>query len=100
MAGSAVLKELAGDAHSAFLRENHVIDIVRHYPAKGIDGASLAAGLRPLQPRLYSIASSTTAVPDEVHLTVSTVRYGLNGEERFGVPRRLRGRGHGRPPFQ
>lgn len=83
--GAAALKELAGDARSAFLRENHVIDILRRYPAKGIDAAALAAGLRPLQPRLYSIASSATAVPDEVHLTVSTVRYGLNGEERFGV---------------
>lgn len=83
--GAAALKELAGDARSAFLRENHVIDILRRYPAKGIDAAALAAGLRPLQPRLYSIASSATAVPDEVHLTVSTVRYGLNGEERHGV---------------
>ncbi|MGX5721744.1 assimilatory sulfite reductase (NADPH) flavoprotein subunit [Shinella zoogloeoides] len=82
---AAALKELAGDARSAFLRENHVIDILRRYPAKGIDAAALAAGLRPLQPRLYSIASSATAVPDEVHLTVSTVRYGLNGEERHGV---------------
>jgi len=83
--GSAELKELTGDARSAFLRENHVIDIVRRFPVRGVDAAALAAGLRPLQPRLYSIASSATAVPDEVHLTVSTVQYALNGEERFGV---------------
>ncbi len=85
LSGAAALKDLAGDARSAFLRENHVIDIVRRYPARGVDAAALAAGLRPLQPRLYSIASSVTAIPDEVHLTVSTVRYDLNGEERFGV---------------
>ncbi len=83
--GAAALKELTGEARSAFLRENHVIDIARRYPAKGIDAAALAAGLGPLQPRLYSIASSATAIPDEVHLTVSTVRYDLHGEERFGV---------------
>lgn len=83
--GSSVLKDLAGDARSAFLRDNHVIDIIRHYPVKGIDAAALAAGLRPLQPRLYSIASSATAVPSEVHLTVSTVQYALNDEARFGV---------------
>ena len=85
LSDAAALKDLAGDARAAFLRENHVIDIVRRYPVTGVDAAALAAGLRPLQPRLYSIASSAKAIPDEVHLTVSTVRYGLNGEERFGV---------------
>jgi sulfite reductase (NADPH) flavoprotein alpha-component len=43
------------------------------------------AGLRPLQPRLYSIASSAAFAPDEVHLTVSTVRYELHGQPRTGV---------------
>ncbi|MBF8795315.1 bifunctional nitrate reductase/sulfite reductase flavoprotein subunit alpha [Pseudomonas monteilii] len=32
--------------------------------------------LKPLQPRLYSICSSPIAHPGQVHLTVSTVRYG------------------------
>ena len=43
------------------------------------------AGLRPLQPRLYSIASSLAARPDEAHLTVSTVRYMLHDVPRTGV---------------
>ena len=43
------------------------------------------AGLRPLQPRLYSIASSLAAAPDEAHLTVSTVRYALHDVPRTGV---------------
>ncbi|MGH8417196.1 MAG: molybdopterin-dependent oxidoreductase [Pseudomonas sp.] len=36
----------------------------------------LLDSLKRLQPRLYSIASSSKAHPHEVHLTVSTVRYG------------------------
>ncbi|MBP1883969.1 assimilatory sulfite reductase (NADPH) flavoprotein subunit [Sinorhizobium mexicanum] len=87
--GSKALQALRGeentDARATFLRANHVVDIVRQFPATGIDAQSFAAGLRPLQPRLYSIASSASAIPDEVHLTVATVCYQLNGEERYGV---------------
>ena len=37
----------------------------------------LVDGLRPLQPRLYSIASGPSAHPGEVHLTVGEVHYDL-----------------------
>jgi len=70
---------------AAFLHDNHVIDIVRAFPAQGVGADALIAGLRPLQPRLYSIASSLAAAPDEAHLTVATVRYELNGSARAGV---------------
>jgi sulfite reductase (NADPH) flavoprotein alpha-component len=72
-------------ARNTFLRQHHVLDIVERFPVPGIDADALLAGLRPLQPRLYSIASSLAAVPDEAHLTVSTVRYDLNGRPRTGV---------------
>ncbi|MGE0005446.1 MAG: assimilatory sulfite reductase (NADPH) flavoprotein subunit [Parvibaculaceae bacterium] len=77
--------ENASEARAAFLRGHHVIDIVRGFPVPGIDAATFVAGLRPLQPRLYSIASSLDFAPDEAHLTVSTVRYELNGAPRSGV---------------
>ena len=35
--------------------------------------------------RLYSIASSMAANPDEVHLTIGAVRYDAHGRERKGV---------------
>ena len=35
--------------------------------------------------RLYSIASSISANPDEVHLTIGAVRYEAHGRERKGV---------------
>jgi sulfite reductase (NADPH) flavoprotein alpha-component len=73
------------DARNEFLRGHQVIDIVRAFPAPGVAPVALTAGLRPLQPRLYSIASSPLAVDDEAHLTVSTVHFTLHGTPRFGV---------------
>jgi NADPH-dependent sulfite reductase flavoprotein alpha-component len=41
--------------------------------------------LKPLQPRQYSISSAPEAHPDEVQLTVSTVRFGPEHRRRHGV---------------
>ena len=68
-----------------FLEQNHVADIARRFPVPGVEAADLLAGLRPLQPRLYSLASSRALVGDEAHLTVSPVRYELHGSSRGGV---------------
>lgn len=87
--GAAKLEALLGEgeqeARSAFLRNHQVLDIVRAFPAPGIAPVALLAGLRPLQPRLYSIASSPLAAENEAHLTVSTVRFTLHGSPRCGV---------------
>jgi sulfite reductase (NADPH) flavoprotein alpha-component len=89
LSGAAALQRLRGpeqaEARAAFMREHHVVDIIRQFPVPGIDAEALARGLRPLQPRLYSISSSLAAAPDEAHLTVSTVRYRLDGQPRAGV---------------
>ncbi|TAN01928.1 MAG: sulfite reductase [NADPH] flavoprotein alpha-component, partial [Rhizobiaceae bacterium] len=89
LTGASELEALKGEGaretRAAFLEGNHVIDIIRRFPAPGIDAQTFLAGLRPLQPRLYSIASSAATAPDEVHLTVSTVHYELNGQPRSGV---------------
>jgi sulfite reductase (NADPH) flavoprotein alpha-component len=84
---SALAAVKAGDQsqRAAFLREHHVIDVLRQFPVKSVDPQVFVTGLRPLQPRLYSIASSRAYAPDEVHLTVTTLRYALHGEERTGV---------------
>ncbi|MEO0751825.1 MAG: sulfite reductase flavoprotein subunit alpha, partial [Pseudomonadota bacterium] len=50
-----------------------------------VEAHILAAALRPLQPRLYSISSSPKAHPGEVHLTVGEVLYDLADRTRKGV---------------
>jgi sulfite reductase (NADPH) flavoprotein alpha-component len=89
LSGAGELQSLIGVDRVAervqFLDRHHVADIVRRFPVSGVDPQDLLAGLRPLQPRLYSLASSQAAVGDEAHITVSPVRYELHGTARGGV---------------
>ncbi|AIN47130.1 NADPH-dependent assimilatory sulfite reductase flavoprotein subunit [Candidatus Palibaumannia cicadellinicola] len=59
------------------------IDMIRGAPTV-LRPEELLKLLRPLMPRLYSIASSQAEVSDEVHLTVSVVRYEIDGRMRTG----------------
>ena len=67
----------------AAVTDRQIADILRANPI-ALTAEQLAAALRPLQPRLYSIASSQTNLPDEVHTTVAVVRYAIDGAEREG----------------
>nr|WP_221444219.1 assimilatory sulfite reductase (NADPH) flavoprotein subunit [Rhodanobacter sp. MP7CTX1] len=69
---------------SALLASDQPIDLLRRYPAIWKPEA-LVAALRPLTPRLYSIASSPQLVGDEVHLTVAVVDYEAHGSPHFGA---------------
>ncbi len=62
-----------------------LLDLVQDYNLKGIPAGEFIAVLRKIPARLYSIASSSKSFPDEVHLTVRTVRYEARGRERYGV---------------
>jgi sulfite reductase (NADPH) flavoprotein alpha-component len=62
-----------------------VLDALNCVPGLQIDALELLACLPSMTPRLYSIASSLRANPDEVHLTVGRVAYDVNGRERLGV---------------
>ncbi|AKM09112.1 assimilatory sulfite reductase (NADPH) flavoprotein subunit [Croceicoccus naphthovorans] len=80
-----LLHEDRSGERSVFLHTHHIIDIVRRFPVADIMPQGLVSALRPLQPRLYSLASSHAAVPEEAHLTVAPVRYDLHDEARCGV---------------
>jgi sulfite reductase (NADPH) flavoprotein alpha-component len=62
-----------------------VVDILGAYPRAKFTAEELVKVLRKLQPRLYSIASSPKAWPEDIHLTVAVVRYEQHGRPRQGV---------------
>jgi sulfite reductase (NADPH) flavoprotein alpha-component len=64
---------------------SEVVDVVREHPPRGLDATGFAKLLRPLAQRLYSIASSLNATPDEAHLTVGVIEYQARGGQRRGV---------------
>jgi sulfite reductase (NADPH) flavoprotein alpha-component len=57
--------------------------MVRRAPTE-LDAQQLVDLLRPLTPRLYSIASSQAETESEVHITVGVVRYDIDGRPRTG----------------
>ncbi|GLQ44997.1 sulfite reductase [NADPH] flavoprotein alpha-component [Dyella lipolytica] len=82
-----LLSPASRDALSHLFSRWQVLDLLQRHPASWT-ADSLVAALRPLAPRLYSIASSQSVVGEEVHLTVSHVDYSLDGEARWGAASR------------
>ncbi len=72
-------------ALAAFIHGRDIIDLVRLFPIESIRASEFTGMLRKLPPRLYSIASSYQANPDEAHLTIAAVRYEAYGRPRKGV---------------
>ena len=66
------------------LKDLQVVDVLQRHPGQWEPKAFVQA-LRPLAPRLYSIASSQEAVGEEAHLTVAVVDYELDGKRRQGA---------------
>jgi sulfite reductase (NADPH) flavoprotein alpha-component len=87
--GSPSLKELLADEAKERLKNyvegREIIDALNDFAPSGLSAAALTGIFRKLPPRLYSIASSLLAHPDQVHLTVSAVRYQAHGRNRKGV---------------
>ncbi len=80
----ALLRPENSAALATLLTDNQPIDLLRRYPTNW-DAEALLAALRPLTPRLYSIASSPKLVGDEVHLTVAVVDYQAHGSAHWGA---------------
>ncbi|RYD33875.1 MAG: sulfite reductase [NADPH] flavoprotein alpha-component, partial [Verrucomicrobiaceae bacterium] len=80
-----LLSEKGADQFRDYLWGRWIADAVKDFAPKGLSPADLISLLRRLPGRLYSIASSPLAHPDEVHLTVASVRYHAHGVARKGV---------------
>lgn len=89
LTGHEGLKGLLEPGHEQELRnyiqERDLLDLVQDYGLREVPARDLVGVLRKIPARLYSIASSPKAYPDEVHITVRTVRYEAHGRNRYGV---------------
>lgn len=79
------LLELVGDKSRLqhYAQTTPIVDMVRQAPIE-LRAEQLTELLRPLTPRLYSIASSQAESETEVHITVGAVRYEIDGRARAG----------------
>jgi len=68
-----------------YLEGRDLLDLVRDFTPWIGAAQEFISILRKMPSRLYSIASSLTANPEEVHLTIGAVRYEAHGRERKGV---------------
>jgi sulfite reductase (NADPH) flavoprotein alpha-component len=73
------------DAFADYLWGRELIDLFLEFPQPGMSADDFVGLLRPMPPRLYSIASSIKAHEEQVHLTVAIVRYDTHGRKREGV---------------
>ncbi len=66
-----------------YAQSTPIVDMARNAPTE-LNPEQLIGLLRPLTPRLYSIASSQAESETEVHITVGAVRYEIDGRVRGG----------------
>lgn len=80
-----VLQHDDKDALGVWLWGKDSLDLLQLDLTRTLAVPEFVALLRPLQHRAYSISSSSKAHPNQVHLTVASVRYHSGGRNRGGV---------------
>lgn len=87
--GNTPLAELAlpekKEDLKSYLWGRFVIDLLLENPTAKFTPEEFMLTQKKLNIRLYSISSSQKAHPEEVHLTIATVRYTSHGRARGGV---------------
>ncbi|KAJ9434440.1 MULTISPECIES: sulfite reductase subunit alpha [Pantoea] len=80
-----VLQHDDKDTLAVWLWGKDTLDLLQLELTRSLSVPEFVAMLRPLQHRAYSISSSSKAHPNQVHLTIASVRYHSGGRERKGV---------------
>jgi len=80
-----VLQHDDKDALGVWLWGKDTLDLLQLELTRTLTVPEFVALLRPLQHRAYSISSSSKAHPNQVHLTIASVRYHSGGRNRGGV---------------
>ena len=74
------------DALSEYIDTRDYVDILKEFnEARFQSPTAFLSQLSPMVPRLYSIASSLQAHPDEAHLCITVVRYETHGRAKKGL---------------
>ncbi len=82
---AAALRALAEGEAAAEPADADLLDLLEAFPSARPPLQDLLRSLPPLRPRLYSIASSQSVTPTEVHLCVAVVRDMRRSRLRHGV---------------
>nr|WP_310618168.1 sulfite reductase subunit alpha [Pantoea cypripedii] len=80
-----VLQHDDKDTLGVWLWGKDTLDLLQLELTRSLSVPEFVAMLRPLQHRAYSISSSSKAHPNQVHLTIASVRYHSAGRARNGV---------------
>jgi sulfite reductase (NADPH) flavoprotein alpha-component len=75
----------AGDDPDGDAKTLDVLATIEKFAGSRPDPEAFIEALDPLQPRLYSISSSSKAHPGRLSLTVDAVRYKIGRRQRLGV---------------
>ncbi len=75
---AAVLARGERDTLDSWLWGKDILDLLLASPSCALTGEEVAGLFRPLAPRAYSISSSPLHSPDRIHLTVASVRHGVD----------------------
>jgi sulfite reductase (NADPH) flavoprotein alpha-component len=82
---SRILQAMAEGYPGAGPEDADLLDLLETFPSARPPLSELISALDPLQPRLYSIASSPKHFAGQIHLTVAAVRYEKRARRRTGV---------------
>ena len=79
-----MLENNDAEALNDFIWGKDCVDLLKTYPSD-LSLQGFIDLCKPLAPRAYSISSSINAHAEEVHLTISSVRYDMNDRSHNGV---------------